>query len=968
MRGLVSLKKIVSVGVIASIALPFSALAEEEAEIEEVVVTGSFIKGAPIDSESPVTVLDREQLTRQGSPSIVEIVRRLSSSSGVDGESNQFQSNASEGVANVNIRGLGPQRTLVLLNGRRQVPVPQRLPGGRFVDVNSFPRMAIETVEVLKEGAAATYGSDAIAGVVNFKTRDSFQGLQVSVAQQNIQDSDGNQEFGAIFGTQLGEFDWVTSLGYETRSELSMRNRDFNQVPFATNPQGGFSSIGNPGVFFMPSEAGNTFGALPGLSANGTKDPNCEALGGVDNSLFCRFRYTDFDNLIEEEERTQVFSELNGELANGVGVHIEAMYARVNVPVWKTSPSYPPQALFGDIQYVPADHPGLVAMAAKYPAFEKYATVQTDADGNAVEGTGEGTIFYGRIAGVAGFDGTNGKGRQAKREYDTYRFAVALDGDFDNGIGWDLGVTYSQSESELEGVDAQIGRTKLAFSGYGGASCAASLDTSGEFVLNGAVAGQGGCLYYNPFSNAIQTSYAQATYGYSNPDYDASVANSSEVLQYLDNKSTTASKSSLLVLDAVFQGDMFDGAAAWAGGYQYRQINLESNLDDLINVELNPCKFAGQTDCAAQTGRRSFLAAGREIDAEQDIHALFFETAMDVNEDLDLQLAVRYEDYGSATTFDPKLAARYSINDMFTFRGSVQTTFRGPDLDATNESRVTALSYVGPTAAFKAIDYIGNADVEPESAFTYNMGLIINPLEDLTITLDYWSYDFDNPIISESFNDLVNAYAAGGAAKAAVQGQIFCTGSGNDGSCAASGIERIESMTINGPSVQTSGVDLFVDYQFELGAGIANLGTDISHTMEYAQDAYHKGGVMVAASYDAAGFLNGGRGARPLPDLKGRVFGEYNLGNHNFLLYVNHITSYDDDRYAGVQVDAQTTYDFHYQLSFMGEAARLTLSAINLSDEQPPMARLDLGYDGYTHNAFGRMLKLGFEYTLDGSL
>ena len=161
----------------AATLLAFSsfAQAEDEERIEEVVVTGSFIKGTPIDSESPVTVLDRDQLTRQGSPSIVEIVRRLSASSGVDGESNQFQSNASEGVANINIRGLGPQRTLVLLNGRRQTPVPQRLPGGRFVDVNAFPRMAIERVEVLKEGAAATYGSDAISGVVNFLTRKNFQ-------------------------------------------------------------------------------------------------------------------------------------------------------------------------------------------------------------------------------------------------------------------------------------------------------------------------------------------------------------------------------------------------------------------------------------------------------------------------------------------------------------------------------------------------------------------------------------------------------------------------------------------------------------------------------------------------------------------------------------------------------------------------------------------------------------------------
>ena len=947
---------------IALLGLSATAFAEDE-RIEEVVVTGSFIKGTPIDSESPVTILERDELVRQGSPSIVEIVRRLSASSGVDGESNQFQSNASEGVANVNIRGLGPQRTLVLINGRRQVPVPQRLPGGRFVDVNAFPRMAIASVEVLKEGAAATYGSDAIAGVANFKTRKDFQGVQLSAGFQDIDASDGNSEFGAIWGTQVGDFDWVTSFGYETRSELSMRDRPFSTVPYATNPRGGFSSIGNPGVFFRPQAAldqaasgGSLFSSLAG-ALGGTKDPNCEALGGVDNSLFCRFRYTDFDNLIEEEERYQLFSEVNGELSNGVGMHLEFMYSKVDVPQWNTSPSYPPQALFGDIQFLPADHPGLVAMAAQYPQFEQYTTAQA---GDA--GTGEGATFYGRLAGVAGFNETNGEGREAKREYDTYRVAAAFDGEFDNGVGWDVAVTYSNSQSELEGVDAQIGRTKLAFRGFGGNSCGASLDTSGDLVQGTAVAGQGGCLYYNPLSNAIQTSYAASTYGYVNPDYDASVANSDEVLEYLDSTSTTKSESSLFVLDAVFQGDLFDGEAAWAAGYQYRQLTLESNLDDLINVAVNPCSFAGQTDCSSQTGRRSFLSGGREIDVDQDVHSLFFETAMDISDDIDLQLAVRYEDYGDATTFDPKLAGRYVINDMVSLRGSVQTTFRGPDLDATNTSPVTALSYVGPTAAFKAIDYIGNADVEPESAFTYNFGLIVKPMEDMTITLDYWSYDFDNPIITEDFNALVSAYGAGGAAKAAVQAQIYCQGGVNDGSCAAAGIERIESMTINGPSIETSGIDLFADYQFEMAGGIAKIGLDVSHTLEYVQDAYSKGDVQIAGSYDAAGFLNVSRNARPLPDLKGRAFAEFNRDQHNILFYVNHITKYRDER-DNVNIDAQNTFDLHYQYAFMDEAARVTLSAINVTDEEPPLARVDLNYDGYTHNAFGRMIKVGIEYT-----
>ena len=551
------------------------------------------------------------------------------------------------------------------------------------------------------------------------------------------------------------------------------------------------------------------------------------------------------------------------------------------------------------------------------------------------------------------------------REYDTYRFSAALDGEFDNGIGWDVATTWSNSQSKVGGVDAQIGRTKLAFRGFGGNSCGASLDTSGNVVAGSAVAGQGGCLYYNPLSNAIQTSYAQSVYGYANPDYDASVANSAEVMAYLDDESITESESTLFVLDVVFQGDLFDGEAAWAAGYQYRKIELKSDLDDLINVALNPCKFAGQTDCASQTGRRSFLAAGREIDADQDVNSVFFETALDVSEDLDLQLAVRYEDYGDADTFDPKLAGRYTINEMFSLRGSVQTTFRGPDLDAVNESRVTALSYVGPTAAFKAIDYIGNADVEPESAFTYNIGLIINPMEDMTITLDFWNYDFDNPIITEDFNALVSAYAAGGDAKAAVQSQIFCQGGVNDGSCAAAGLERVESMTINGPSIETSGVDIFADYQFEMAGGIAKVGLDLSHTIEYNQDAYYKDGTLISAAYDAAGSLNGARNARPLPDLKGRAFAEFNRDQHNILFYINHITKYDDERYD-VTVDAQNTFDLHYQYSFMNEAARVTVSAINFTDEEPPLARLDLNYDGYTHNAFGRMIKVGIEYTFAG--
>ena len=925
-------------------------------EIEEVIVTGSYIKGTPIDSESPVTVLKREELAKQGAPSIVEMIRRLSASSGVDGESNQFQSNASEGVASVNIRGLGAARTLVLINGKRQTPISARLPGGRFVDINGIPKLAVQRVEVLKEGAAATYGSDAIAGVVNFLTRKNFEGLEFSASHQEIDNSDGNQDFGAIFGKDFGNVHWVTSFGYETRSELSLRDIDNSQVSYAENPRGGFSSIGNPGVFFDPADAGKGFSALSS-ARTGTKDPNCSLLGGVNNSLFCRFRYTDFDNAIEEEERYQLFSEINGELSNGMNFHAEFLYSKVDVPEWKTSPSYPPQSLFGDIQSVPNDHPGLVDMATKHASFNKYITPTVLSDTLTTSGTG--ATFYGRLVGVGA-----SVGREAKREYDTYRVAATLDGEFENGIGWDVGVSWSRNEGELEGVDAQIGKTKLAFSGFGGESCKADLSTKGVLQTNGATAGAGGCLYYNPFSNAIARSSSESTFGVANPDYNAAVANSAEVLAYLDDTSLTKTQSELLVVDAVFQGEFAGGEAAWAAGYQYRDLEIKSDLDDLINLNINPCGFVGQTDCAGQTGLRSFLSGGRPVDTGQDVHAFFVETAMNMSENLDVQLAVRYESYGETDTFDPKLAGRYTVNDWLTLRGSVQTTFRAPDIDSLQTNATTSLSYVGPTQAFKAIDAVGNPDLEPEQAFTYNLGAVMNFTDNLTVTVDYWNYDFDNPIIVEDFNSLVTAYTSGGAAKAAVQEQIFCTaGAGNDGSCAGSGIERIVVQSVNGPSIETSGVDVFVNYVLDSSVGQFTFGADVSHTIQYEQDEYVKNGTLVQESYDAAGFLNVSRGARPLPDMKGRVFGEFSLENHNVLLYANHTAEYDDER-DNVSVDSQTTYDLHYRLNLFDDSTALTFSAINFTDEKAPAARVDLGYDAYTHNSFGAMYKVGIEYRM----
>ena len=126
---------------------------------EEVTVIGSLIKGTPIDTGSPISTFDAASIASQNNLNIVELIKMVPGSSGMDGESNQFGSNASEGVSNINMRGLGTNRTLVLINGKRQVTVPIRSGAGRSVNLHDLPMAALSRIEILKEGAAASLGS-----------------------------------------------------------------------------------------------------------------------------------------------------------------------------------------------------------------------------------------------------------------------------------------------------------------------------------------------------------------------------------------------------------------------------------------------------------------------------------------------------------------------------------------------------------------------------------------------------------------------------------------------------------------------------------------------------------------------------------------------------------------------------------------------------------------------------------------
>ncbi len=798
---------------------PEETVQDPEADItelryeEEVSVTGTAIRETPIDSPYSVSFVNRDTLVQRGSPQLVDMFKSLTASSGVIGEVNSWyagSTNVPETVANVNLRGLGASRTLVLINGRRQVHVPAQLVGGRFVDVNSIPGIAVERLDVLKEGAGAIYGSDAIGGVVNFITRNTFEGLEVQASHEYFEGG-GDSLFSGIWGRRFGTRNVVVAFEHQRRARLEAEERSFTLRPYP-NWRWGWSGVGNPGAFIVP-------GAGPlnetGLAAAPRfMDPQCENFGGyVDNELrSCRFRYQPWDDLIPETQHTRGLVEVSGDVGEHGYYRIDGLFADAQTPNWETTPSFPPVSLLNQVQLVGPDHPGRQALAARYPGL--YA-----ADGAALDLTGsEPWYFFGRLV------GNSGPGRVLKRESSTARITASLGGELGGGLHYDIGAVAARSTGNVNQPAEYAYRKFLAFRGFGGPNCGVgvvvdpnALSRMGLGDPGGAAPGQGNCMYYNPFSNGLQFS-AQPGAPYldaANPEYEAALANSAELLGWINEQVDVQSTSDLFSADATLNGVLSE-SASYAVGYQFRRVGASAHPNDAGNLSLHPCPVPGDRGCAIQTGPFTFTTARHPYDANQTTHAVFTELALNLGSRFDAQIAGHYEKYDFADSFDPKVAVIFHPVENFALRGTAQTSFRTPSVDDLNEDLATYLDWVSASGTWKAIDDSGSKDLLPEQAFTYNLGMTVSTDGGFDATLDYWHFDFDNPISTLPHSGIVSAYG-NPATRSRVQHLITCPGGLTDGSCDPVDIERIRVRRVNATALKTSGVDSHLGYRGAIG-------------------------------------------------------------------------------------------------------------------------------------------------------
>lgn len=907
---------------VAVTALPLRAqtpAAAPAGPIEEVVVTGTYIRRqSQFDSPSPLVTVSSEDLAALGVNDIGDVVTRLTINTGSQNNPDAFTQNFTTGTSNVNLRGLGVGSTLVLINGHRQTQSAIATNRGEnFVDTSSLPPMiAYDRIELLKDGATALYGSEAVAGVVNFITRSDFEGFDL---QLDLQATSGypqnDREVSALYGVGSGRTHFLVAASYLDRTRLTTYDR---RLSSATDD---LSQAGNPGSFLVPSLPGNPayqsvwtaafdsnlngvadfvepqigLPAVPNAQPPVFLDPECTALAAEDPKIvpdikvplnqtggipigLCQFDFGGFYDIVPEEQRGSAYFELTHEVSDRMRARLELSIAN-NDARRDNSPSFP----FAAFPTVAATHPD-----------NPYGT-----DVN----------FIGRIIGAGGTS------VQSIHNSDTWRLAGTLESDINDTWGWSATAQFSENDFYVSAPDVLVDRFDLAIQGLGGPSCDAGTGTPGV----------GDCLYFNPFASALT---------------GEGTVNSPALLAYLVGPLSFDANSKLSSLETVFTGELGElpgGNVGIALGAQYRSEELSYDYNDQANAD----NFL-------------FLIGNPDFGDTRRVSALFTEFALPVSATVDLQLAARYEDYGQGvSSTDPKFTLLWRPSLQVSVRGSIGTSFRAPSLYQSFGTQTTLAELIDPnvgTPQFFPVRTKPNPSgvpLQPEQAHVTNFGVSWSPTDNVELGIDYWSFAYDDVIIQQNPQAILNA-AANGDTNAAMQ-VIRDAGSGL--------LLQVDTYYANASSLDTDGVDLSWKYDFG-GERNFTVGAEATYVSSYDLVDPQAGDI---AGVGRRNFSNFGTS---VPQWRANTYFNWRSDRHAINVYLRYIDSYEDDEVALGQgpeaykkIDSFLTTDAQYNYRFRGDGGpTLAFGAINLFDERPPHVATNGGYDSKVHDPRGRLL------------
>lgn len=965
-------------------ALSISAFAQEVEEIsdnkdiEKIQVIGSNIRGGQVAEALAVTVVDAETIGQLGVESLDDLLQLIPENGQnffSEAENIAGGVNAARGdIGTYNLRNLGTGNTLVLLNGRRMVnsaSYQTEEVGGSFVPVNSvnvntIPISGLSRVEVLRDGASAIYGADAVAGVVNHVIKSNFVGLTLSGRWSEYSEIPRDTqnltlEWGKDFNS--GRTNVSTFFNYYSRDRVNSQddprwaNSDFRDRVPEDSPWAGdtafrndtanslfgqfdlVSSAASAGVRNIFTDAAGEFETYPIGDERCQYALNATTCGAIDGQGTFRLNLNADRDLSSELQRSSMFLFVNHEFQNGAESFTELSFyqSKTNLRRHPTAPFTSSRLRVGAENYYnpfgPCGSPnrldnalipdvpcsGLELVIDNYRFAEKQRIVDNDGE--------------------------------------TFRFVQGFRGSMDD---WDWEAAFVHSKANKEDITANRVSNILI--------------TEALFDPTPAA--------YNPFSGGLNSNIERAL-------IDVVRKNETE----------------LTMLDAKFaNADLYElpaGPLGFVIGFEYREESFIDDRDDRLDGTIAFTDFEGDTYPFVADVVNS--SPTPDSSGERDVTSIFAELQIPVFENFDMQAAIRFEDFSDVgSTTVGKLAFGYRPIESLLLRGSWSEAFRAPNLVTINESIVarnnTRTDYAclyaaenGGDIEQNTLDCVnsvqriaqGSDFLEPEESINTSVGFVFTPNKEFTFTFDYWSIDKENTIglfgeenhtLLDLFLRLENGNSNCGANQfnPAVTRSAASTGEAAiyeaAGICPAGDIQFIDDQYANLDDRNLAGYDIGIYYDLDTEIGKFKFSYNGSFIEEFEQKAGGQAAVLVQAqasglipaSYPVAGFADligqdGNQEQRHSARISWRegAFGASLSGNRIGSFYQSDLTLEDGTRYI---IPAMTTYNatFDYNLDINDVDTRVRFGVRNLSNERAPLTDDSFGFTADAHQDFGR--------------
>ncbi|HQY45478.1 MAG TPA: TonB-dependent receptor [Usitatibacteraceae bacterium] len=684
------------------------AFAQQAQKVEKIEVTGSNIKRVDTETVAPVEIITREQIERTGQPTIADVLRNIPANSG-GSFSESFTNSFAPGASGISLRGLGQKTTLVLVNGRRTAGYgfAQNLQD-TFVDLNSIPSAAVERVEVLKDGASAVYGSDAIAGVVNVILRKDYKGVQIGGGGGQFE---GKNDYRFNLTGGFGDLakDRYTVFGtfdYYKRDLVMLSDTEFGHTRDMRGYEGGrnFTSLTGAGTWRQLTATNGLTSNHRAISecANAIDGPTAVAMGligapagntawNIAGNTFCAKDFNDQFTALPETERMGFLGRATREFSATTTGYVELGLSRID-----TFQKFQSAFFAGTV--------GLTPTAAGLRPFGYNINFAPGVSGNPFNSNA-------RYQGVLNDMGT----RDTDIQSDTMRGLAGLTytigkWDFDSAIGY--------SKNEVESI--ALNRITLS-----GTSAALGVTSATQPPV--------------PISTSV-------TYNLDRPS-----TNSQAVRDGMLINAPRKSESELTFIDTKASteiGRLPGGAIGLAIGGEFRQEKLKDS-----------------PDARAQAGE--ILGQGiTATDGDRDNTAIYAELSLPFTQMIEGQVAIRhdrYSDYGNSTT--PKVGVKVRPHSTLMLRANWGKGFRAPTLPEISPSVATFFTGVIDPLTGQAVNisgvFAGNPDLEAEKSESTTVGLVWEPTRDFSVGVNWYKLEWKNIVGSPSFQSIVNAGGAG---------------------------------------------------------------------------------------------------------------------------------------------------------------------------------------------------------------